>query len=97
MLDPALTVHYDYLLARSLEPDLFRFALPYELEGRLKRLRQHNDLVRGNQQCQFMMQEAQETGDTETINNLLPLWSRSLPRYHHYDPKPSTVFRDSRD
>jgi hypothetical protein len=44
-----------------------------------------------------MIQEAQETGDGETISKLLPIWSRSLSRFQHYRPKPSTVFRDSRD
>jgi hypothetical protein len=44
-----------------------------------------------------MMQEAQESGDDDTIDKLLPLLSRSLSRFRHYNPKPSTVFRDSRD
>ena len=95
-LDPTLAAHIDRLIARSTEPELFRFALPYELEDRLKRLREHNDRM-WQQQCQFMMQEAQETGDADTIKKLLPVWSRSLFRFQHYQPKPSTVFRDSRD
>jgi DNA primase len=95
-LDPALAAHFEHLQERSLEPELYRFALPYELENRIKRLRQHNDRM-WLQQWQFMMQEAQDTGDAETIGKLLPLWSRALPRFRHYDPKPSTVFRDSRD
>jgi DNA primase len=95
-LDPALAGHFDRLLGRSLEPELFRFALPYELGERIKRLRQHNDRM-WLQQCQQMMQEAQETGDAETISKLLPLWNRLLTRFPHYNPKPSTVFRDTRD
>ncbi|MFL5734954.1 MAG: DNA primase [Chloroflexia bacterium] len=95
-LDPALGGHFDRLLNRSQEPELYRFALPYELGERIKRLRQHNDRML-LQQCQQMMQEAQETGDAETINKLLPFWSLLLSRFPHYDPKPSTVFRDSRD
>ncbi|HKP53298.1 MAG TPA: DNA primase [Chloroflexia bacterium] len=94
-LDPALVPHFDRVYAKG-EPELFRFALPYELGGRLKRLRQHNDRM-WLQQCQFMMQEAQETGDVETIAKLLPLLGRSFSRFRHYNPKPSTVFRDSRD
>jgi hypothetical protein len=95
-LDPALCEHLERLLTRSTEPELYRFALPYEIEARLKRVRQHNDRMWG-QQCQYMIQEAQETGDTDTIGKLLPVWSRSLARFRFYDPKPSTVFRDSRD
>ena len=94
-LDSALEPHFARIAARS-EPDLFRFALPYELETRLKRLRQHNDRM-WLQQCQFMMQEAQESGDKETVEKLLPLLAVSLSRFRHYNPKPSTVFRDSRD
>jgi DNA primase len=94
-LDPSLAGHLERILARE-EPELFRFALPYEVEGRLKRLRQHNDRM-WLQQCQLMMQEAQETGDDETIQKLLPLLGRSFSRFRHYNPKPSTVFRDSRD
>jgi DNA primase len=94
-LDPALHPHIGRMLARE-EPELFRFALPYELETRLKRLRQYNDRM-WLQQCQLMMQEAQETGDRDTLAKLLPLLTRSLSRFRHYDPKPSTVFRDSRD
>jgi DNA primase len=94
-LDDALRPHFARIAARS-EPELFRFALPYELENRLKRLRQHNDRM-WLQQCQLMMQEAQESGDDDTIDKLLPLLSRSLARFRHYNPKPSTVFRDSRD
>ena len=41
-----------------------------------------------------MMQEAQETGDDETIDKLLPLLGRSFSRFRHYNPKPSTVFRE---
>ena len=82
--------------SRALEPELYRFALPYELGERIKRLRQHNDRM-WLQQCQLMMQEAQETGDRDTLAKLLPLLTRSLSRFRHYDPKPSTVFRDSRD
>ncbi|HEX9988482.1 MAG TPA: DNA primase [Chloroflexia bacterium] len=95
MLDPALAAHFDRLSTHT-EPDLYRFALPYELETRLKRLRQHNDRM-WIQQCQFMLQEAQEMGDTETLGKLLPLLSLSFSRFRHYNPKPSTVFRDSRD
>ncbi len=94
-LDDALRPHFARIAARA-EPELFRFALPYELENRLKRLRQHNDRM-WLQQCQLMMQEAQESGDDDTIDKLLPLLSRSLARFRHYNPKPSTVFRDSRD
>jgi DNA primase len=94
-LDSALVSHMERIFAR-VEPELFRFALPYEVEGRLKRLRQHNDRM-WLQQCQLMMQEAQETGDSETIQKLLPLLGRSFSRFRHYNPKPSTVFRDSRD
>ena len=95
-IDPALVLHMDRLSVRTVEPDLYRFALPYELEARLKRVREHNDRM-WQQQCQYMLQEAQETGDAETIKKLLPVWSRSLARFRYYDPKPSTVFRDSRD
>jgi DNA primase len=96
-LDPALYPHFDRIAGKAqLEPDLYRFALPHELEARLKRLRQHNDRM-WIQQCQFMLQEAQETSDTDTIRKLLPLLTRSLSRFRYYDPKPSTVFRDSRD
>ena len=84
------------MLGRPIEPELYRFALPYELGERIKRLRQHNDRM-WLAQCQQMMQEAQESGDSETIGKLLPLWSRLLARFPHYNPKPSTVFRDSRD
>lgn len=94
-IDPSLMPHFNRILLRA-EPELYRFALPYELETRLKRLRHHNDLT-WSQQCQLMLQEAEEMGDVETINKLRPLWDRSLSRYHHYDPKPSTVYRDSRD
>jgi DNA primase len=94
-LDPALHPHFDRILNRE-EPELYRFALPYELEGRLKRLRRYNDLM-WNQQCGLMLQEAQQSGDKETIAKLLPLWSKSLARYQHYDPKQSTVYRDTRD
>jgi DNA primase len=94
-LDPALHTHVERMMARE-EPELVRFALPYELETRLKRLRQHNDRM-WLQQCQLMMQEAQESGDGDTLTKLLPLLTRSLTRFRHYDPKPSTVFRDSRD
>ncbi len=95
-LDPALVSHMERLLAHSSEPDLFRFALPYELETRIKRLRQHNDQM-WLQQCQFMIREAEETGDNETIEKLKQLSIRPLSRFRHYDPKRSTVFRDSRD
>jgi hypothetical protein len=94
-LDSALLPHFERVLARE-EPELFRFALPYELEARLKRLRHHNDLM-WNQQCGLMLREAEQSGDTETIGKLLPQWSRSLARYKHYNPKQSTVYRDSRD
>jgi DNA primase len=94
-LDQALRPHFGRIAARA-EPDLFRFALPYELENRVKRLRQHSDRM-WLQQCQIMMQEAQESGDGDTIDKLLPLLARSLARFRHYNPKPSTVFRDSRD
>ncbi len=94
-LEPALMPHFERIASRK-EPELIRFVLPYELEGRLKRLRQHNDRM-WLQQCQLMMQEAQETGDSETIDKLLPMWSSSLGRFRYYAPKPSTVFKDSRD
>jgi hypothetical protein len=94
-LDPALHPHFGRILARE-EPELFRFALPYELENRLKRLRRYNDLM-WNQQCGLMIREAEQSGDKETIAKLLPLWSRSLARYQHYNPKQSTVYRDTRD
>lgn len=94
-LDPALYPHFERILNRE-EPELYRFALPYELEGRLKRLRRYNDLM-WNQQCGLMIKEAEQSGDKETIAKLLPLWSRSLARYQHYDPKQSTVYRDTRD
>ncbi|MEO5952006.1 MAG: DNA primase, partial [Chloroflexia bacterium] len=94
-LDPALHPHFERILNRE-EPELYRFALPYELEGRLKRLRRYNDLM-WNQQCGLMIKEAEQSGDNETIAKLLPLWSRSLARYQHYDPKHSTVYRDTRD
>jgi hypothetical protein len=81
-LDSALVPHFDRVYAKG-EPELFRFALPYELEARLKRVRQHNDRM-WLQQCQFMMQEAQETGDKETLAKLLPLLGRSLqPEAEH--------------
>jgi hypothetical protein len=95
-LDPALEVHLARLTVRSKEPDLFRFALPYELETRIKRLRQHNDQM-WLQQCQYMIREAEESGDKETVESLKLMSIRPLPRFRHYDPKPSTVFRDSRD
>src|SRR5439155_17009441 len=69
-LDPALCNHFDHMIGRSQEPELYRFALPYELGERIKRLRQHNDRM-WLQQCQLMMQEAQESGDAETISKLL--------------------------
>lgn len=94
-LDDALLPHFDRVSAHK-EPELFRFALPYELETRLKRLRQYNDRM-WLQQCQIMLQEAQETGDSETILKLMPLLGASFSRFRHYQPKPSTVFRDSRD
>ncbi|HEX8229502.1 MAG TPA: DNA primase [Chloroflexia bacterium] len=94
-VDEALAPHFDRIAARD-EPELFRFALPYELETRLKRLRQHNDRM-WLHQCQVMLQEAQETDDKDTIGKLLPLLTASFSRFRHYQPKPSTVFRDSRD
>lgn len=94
-LDEALLPHFDRIAIRD-EPELFRFALPYELETRLKRLRQHNDRM-WLHQCQVMLQEAQETDDKDTIGKLLPLLTASFSRFRHYQPKPSTVFRDSRD
>jgi hypothetical protein len=94
-LDDALRPHFTRIAAR-VEPSLSRFVMPYELETRLKRLRQHNDRI-WLQQSQLMMQEAQESGDNDTINKLMPLLARSLARFRHYNPKPSTVFRDSRD
>ncbi len=94
-LDPALQPHFERILTRE-EPELYRFALPYELENRLKRLRRYNDLM-WNQQCGLMIREAEMAGDNETIAKLLPLWSRSLARYQHYYPKQSTVYRDTRD
>ncbi len=94
-LDDALLAHFDRVESHK-EPELFRFALPYELETRLKRLRQYNDRM-WLQQCQLMLQEAQETGDDETILKLMPLLFPSFSRFRHYQPKPSTVFRDSRD
>jgi len=94
-LDPALHPHIVRMLVRE-EPELYRFALPYELESRLKRLRQYNDRMWG-QQCHLMLKEAEEGGDFETIRKLFPVWSGSLSRYKHYLPKHSTVYRDSRD
>jgi DNA primase len=94
-LDPVLLPNFERIMARS-EPELYRFALPYELESRLKRLRHYNDLM-WNQQCSLMIREAEQSGDTETLDKLLPLWTRSLARYKHYNPKQSTVYRDSRD
>jgi DNA primase len=94
-LDAALAAHMARIAARE-EPELFRFALPYEVENRLKRLRQHNDRM-WLDQCRLMIRDAEETGDTETANKLRLLSSRSLSRYQYYNPKPSTVFRDSRD
>ena len=94
-LDDALRPHFTRIASRA-EPSLSRFVMPYELETRLKRLRQHNDRI-WLQQSQLMMQEAQESGDSDTINKLMPLLARSLARFRHYNPKPSTVFRDSRD
>lgn len=93
--DPALAPHFARIAARS-EPELFRFALPYEVETRLKRLRQHNDRM-WLQQCQFMIREAEETGDRETLTHLMELSLRPLPRQRYYYPKPSTVYKDSRD
>ena len=49
------------------------------------------------QQCQFMIREAQDTGDKETVEKLQSQSIRLLTRRRYYDPKPSTVFRDSRD
>jgi DNA primase len=94
-LDPVLLPNFERIMSRS-EPELYRFALPYELEARLKRLRHYNDLM-WNQQCSLMIREAEQSGDTETLDKLLPLWTRSLARYKHYNPKQSTVYRDSRD
>ncbi|MGA7732906.1 MAG: DNA primase [Chloroflexia bacterium] len=94
-LDPALHPHFERTLSRE-EPELYRFALPYELENRLKRLRRYNDLM-WNQQCGLMIREAEQSGDKETKAKLMPLWSRSLARYQHYHPKQSTVYRDTRD
>jgi DNA primase len=94
-LEPALLAHFDLIASRN-EPELFRFILPYELEARLKRLREHNDRI-WMEQYRIMLKEAEETGDTETISRLKPLSVMALPRFRHYDPKPSTVFRDSRD
>jgi len=94
-LDPALHPHVGRMLARE-EPELYRFALPYELETRLKRLRQYNDRMWA-QQCHLMLKEAEDGGDLETIVKLFPVWSGTLGRYKHYLPKPSTVYKDSRD
>jgi DNA primase len=94
-LDEALMPHFDRIAVRE-EPELFRFALPYELETRLKRLRQHNDRM-WLRQCELMVHEAEETGDKDTVNKLLPLLSPSFSRFKHYQPKRSTVYRDSRD
>jgi DNA primase len=94
-VDPVLLPNFERIMSRS-EPELYRFALPYELEARLKRLRHYNDLM-WNQQCSLMIREAEQSGDKETLDKLLPLWTRSLARYKHYNPKQSTVYRDSRD
>jgi DNA primase len=94
-MDSVLATYMERIAARE-EPELFRFALPYEVENRLKRLRQHNDRM-WLDQCRLMIRDAEETGDTETANKLRLLSSRSLSRYQYYNPKPSTVFRDSRD
>ncbi|MEP6774257.1 MAG: DNA primase [Chloroflexota bacterium] len=94
-LDPVLLPIFERIMSRD-EPELYRFALPYELEARLKRLRRYNDLM-WNQQCSLMIREAEQSGDSETLAKLLPLWARSLARYKHYNPKQSTVYRDSRD
>ena len=95
-LDPALQVRLDKLNDASAEPELYRFRLPVELEERIKRLRQHNDR-NWLQQWQYMIREAEETGDKVTLEKFMSLSMRSLPRFRYYDPKPSTVFRDSRD
>ncbi len=94
-LDDVLQPHLLRIISHE-EPELFRFALPYELDTRLKRLRQHNDRM-WLRQCQLMLMEAQETGDDDTILTLLPLLGASFSRFRSYRPKPSTVFRDSRD
>jgi hypothetical protein len=49
------------------------------------------------QQCEFMLHEAQASGDTDTIRRLLPVLDQKRPLFLTYAPAKSTVFRDSRD
>ena len=61
-LDPALHPHSERIMSRRSRSYIVSPS-PMRLETRLKRLRQYNDRM-WLQQCQLMIQEAQETGDT---------------------------------
>ena len=96
-LDPELQHHFDALLARAeAEPRVPTYKLQAELERRVQRLDEFNDRL-WLQQCEFMIQEAINNGDTATIQRLLPVLDQKRPQFLTYAPAKSTVFRDSRD
>jgi hypothetical protein len=96
-LDPELQEHFDALLARAeAEPRVPTYKLQAELERRVQRLDEFNDRL-WLQQCEFMIQEAINNGDTATIQRLLPVLDQKRPQFLTYAPAKSTVFRDSRD
>jgi hypothetical protein len=96
-LDPELQEHFDALLARAeAEPRVPTYKLQAELQRRTQRLDEFNDRL-WLQQCEFMIQEAINNGDTDTIQRLLPVLDQKRPQFLAYAPAKSTVFRDSRD
>ncbi len=96
-LDPELQEHFDFLLARAeAAPRIPSYKLQAELQQRTQRLDEFNDRL-WLQQCEFMIQEALNSGDTDTIQRLLPVLDQKRPHFLAYAPAKSTVFRDSRD
>ena len=96
-LEPELQTHLDFLLERAEEePRIFPYKLPDELQRRVRRLEEFNDRL-WLQQCEFMLHEAQTSGDLETMQRLLPVLDQKRPQFLTYAPARSTVFRDSRD
>ena len=96
-LDPELQEHFDFLLARAeAAPRIPPYKLQAEVQQRTQRLDEFNDRL-WLQQCEFMIQEALNSGDTDTIQRLLPVLDQKRPHFLAYAPAKSTVFRDSRD
>ena len=96
-LEPALQVYFDYLFESSdSQPHVSPTNLAAEVKDRVYRLAKYHD-NRLFDQCQFMIQEAQASGDTETFERLKRVLSLKPPQFMAYAPKKSTLFRDSRD